>query len=377
LFSPSTNLEKVAGQLVTFFSGLAFASLLTIPQYIYMFSKFFETGIHGSGAALVGAGFITFFGPLGFITAYVVTRTIGAQAFARSDSELIGITAVITNRHPMLPDVQQEDNADLSDPDRMAIVVTASVPFAELDSIDDFRTWGRAHALLGDYKGALQAFDRAYRLNPTDARIVLDYATALYQDPDWTDPEYVLRKARDAEALESPASSASLRARTKNLQIATMLYVPGRYIDAVIAANDFLRSDLPRVHTIRLYRACGLGQLLWAYVDANRLAIGGPGWNAVMEVIRFDASVVAELDEVVCRQLRMVIDPNGREYPADCDLQFAAIHDAQLTKIAKLPAPPPPPDPACKPTLADVPNPAPPGAPDWEVTVMAWVATFP
>lgn len=378
-FTPSSNLEKVSAQLVTFFSGLAFASLLTIPQYINQFALFFQSGLKGSGGSLVGAGLLTYFGPLGFITAYVITRTIGAQAFARSDTELMGISVAVTNTHPMLPDVPEGSGEALSPADRVAVAAAAGVPFSELSSVDDFRAWGRAHSLLGDNDGALRAFDRAYQMRSDDPRIVLDYATALYQDPKWTDAEYVLRKAKDAEALETAASSATLRSRTQNLKVAAQLYVPKGYVGAVIDANAVLNSDLPPLSTTHFYRACGLGQLLWAYAEDQRVAVNSAGWNAVMAVIRFDAAITMELGEAVRKQLKGVIDPSARECAPDSDLQYGAHYDTKLCDIAKVPQAPPLPGSTYAPVPTDVPDLRPPGGKpgDWDAIVIAWVQTFP
>jgi hypothetical protein len=376
-FTPSTNLEKVSAQLVTLFSGLAFASILTIPVYIGAFASFFENGIHGHGASLLGAGLVTYFGPLGFITAYVVTRTIGAQAFARSDTELMGITATVTNNLPPLPDMVSElgDKASLSATDLITVQRAASVGFDQLTSVEDFQTWGRAHSLLGDLKGARRAFERAYTKSSGDPRVIMDYATALYNDPDWDDATYVFQKAKEAQAIETAATSPTLRARTLSLETAALLYMPARYVDAVTNANQLLSAALPPLPTTRFYRACALGQLLWAYVVSNRLIVGSPGWDAIIVFIRFDIAVAMQSGDGMRQKVKMVIDPAGRKDAHDCDLQFAACHDATLTSIAHVGAPPQAPDPKYQPALVDPPNVAAP--PAWDSDIVAWVKTFP
>jgi len=386
LFTPSSNLEKISNQLVVLFSGAAFASLLTIPHYIASFAAFFSDGIHGHESTLLGAAIITYFGPLGFINAYIVTRTVGAQAFARSDVALMGIASDLTNNLAPVPDTafaatgtaRGGGGTVLSADDLAKLNDVVAVSFSSLDTPEKLQTWGRAQFALGNVASARQAFDRAYATAPTNPRVVLDYATALYQDPSWNDFGYVLDKVELADALEQKNSAnvtPTLRARTLALKAATKLYLPDGYVDAISIVSGLIQdATLPVQQVEHFYRACGLGQLAWAYAKADLIAVGDHDWNALIDAIIFDAAVAMAMSDSLRKQVLMVADPSaGRSIDQDCDLQFVAAADPRVRSALGITAAVALPNPVFLPEVVAIPG-IPPGSPVGSIA--AWIAKF-
>jgi hypothetical protein len=357
-FLPSTNLEKVADNVATLVAGAALAQLVTIPSYVGRFATFFATnlGLNDAGKPL-GAGILLFYAPLGFVLAYVTTRTIGARAFASSDAALLRTGSKVVAELPVLPDVP----ADATPEQRAVAARIAAVSLSTLESVGDRTTWARAQSILENWKAAETAYQQVLVIDSTNAELTLEYATVLYNDEAFVEYRYILQLIDTVLKLLDADDDAELRSQALSLRAGTNLYVPGgSYIKSIVTVNDVLRnSKLQAGKTLRFYRACAFGQLYRGYLAHDRLKAGDPAARAIAALVERDAAITLTLDDDLKSQLQAVIDPARRKelgYSAyDDDLQQLAIDDAALATMCGVTSTIPAPDPATTPDPLDLP----------------------
>jgi hypothetical protein len=319
---------------------------LTIPSYVSAFDQY----VCSTGAPRpLGAAMLLFFAPLGFVLAYVFTRTVGTSAFAKYDSALWNSGREIATAIPMLPDV----DGDPTDEQRAIALKIVESSLGDLQDDTQRITWGRAQAILGNYAEANLAFTTTYPRCGSDARFLYEFATALYNDPAFDDPEYVLRLAKKGDdiAAKALAQDTVLRGRLQTLIIATYLYGAGpAYIGAIMAANTLLQSNLQPTKLVRFYRACAFGQLYRAGT------VSGPmpqqDQAAIERIINSDVAITIAFGPRYRLQVTVVIDPSKRTNPSDDDLQTIAAVSPTLCAQAGVQGPIATPTTPNPPTLA-------------------------
>lgn len=341
ILTPNTNLEQVSDRFATLLTGVAFAQVITVPTYLHAFGTYFKGEVPSdlTGASLLGAALILYFGPLGFIVAYVVTRTIGAQAFARSDLQLFQQYGLSLESLPPLPDVPDDPSPE----QRNAAATIAKCSLASLTTYSQKAAWARAQTILDHVKEAELGYQAAYVMDDSDPQLLVDYATVLYNDFDWDDMSYVLWLAKRAQSLIG-SEDHDLRSRILSLIAAANLYKYDGYIESIETINALLQdTNLAPHKTSRFYRACGFGQLYWAYSLAGKLSDAEKA--AISDIINHDVIVTLAFGSEMRDQLLMVTDPAQRpkSQVQDNDLQYFAHDDVVLQKQLGLIVPPPQP----------------------------------
>ena len=340
VLTPNTNLEQISDRFTTLLTGVAFAQILTVPAFLRKFSDYFPqiVGTDVIAAKLLGVAVLLYFAPLGFIVAYIVTRTVGAQAFARSDLALFQQYGLSLASLPPMPDVPENPTPE----QRNAAATIANYPLSSLTTYSQKAAWARAQTILGHIKDAELGYQAAYVMDDSDPQLLVDYATVLYNDLDWKDLSYVRWLASRAKLLAG-ANEYDLCARILSLIAAADLYrSDGGYIDMILTVNSLLANDClsPR-RTSRFYRACAFGQLYWSYDASGKLEAADKA--AVSDFINRDAAVTLAFGPEMRDQLLIVTDPEHRpkSQPEDNDLQYFACFDDNLRALLGLKAAPP------------------------------------
>jgi hypothetical protein len=342
---PSTNLETVADQLTKFITGAAFASIAVAAGYIDQFGRLVASALslRQPTGVLLGDMLFLMYGSLGFVIAYIITRTVLGNVFEEADARLLHRGA--EQLDVMLPDV-----GDDATPEQRALAASiVRVPFSTLTSVDQRLTWARAQTILGDYPKARIAYSSIYATAPDNPDVVIEFATALYNDRSFKDFEYVLALATTAKKLKE--DDDELQARVAALIAAANLYIPTGYITSIQTTNDVLATRFAVPEVMRFYRACAFGQLYRAYRDAGKLPRpeGGAAPSddelAISERITSDTKISFGFGENYRDKFRSVAMPPP-EKSSDNDLQaFAADHPDFAVGVLKLKEPPPQPDP--------------------------------
>ena len=338
ILQPGTNLVTISNSLTQYLTGAAFASLAVAAGYVDAFGQLVEHSLtYGQGwGRLAGDMILIGYASLGFLMSYILTSTIGAIAFLKYDQKLLGKGKQEISW--ALPDNVASANAEQT---ALAEKIV-KLPFSSMKTEQQQITWARAQVIVKAYGTARRAYAALYASSPNDPDVLIEFATALYNDPSFQDPSYVLQILGDAWKLVSDSDAVRL-SRLLALKAATNLYVPGGYVEAIEVVNDFIRRRLPATKTMHFYRACGFGQLYRAYRDNNAFAIGDSTDKALSARIISDVSVTLGFGKEYSDEVVIVSeDPSSRppDRIDDDDLQaFAADHPAYAAMVG-LQAPP-------------------------------------
>jgi hypothetical protein len=326
-FSPSKNLDTVADRFATLVAGAVLSQLATIPSYVNRFATFFSTnlGLRDAGKPL-GVAIILVYAPLGFVLAYVATRTIGARAFASSDIALLRTGSKVVAELPVLPDIVDE-----ATPDQRAVAARiAAVPLSTLESVRDRTAWARAQSILKNWKAAETAYQQVLVIDNTNPKLTLEYATVLYNDEAFLEYAYILQLVDVVLELLDANDDDELRSQALSLRAGTNLYVPGgSYIESIVTVNEVLRDpNLQPGQTLRFYRACAFGQLYRGYLANRRIVKGDDMARAIAELVESDVAITLAFGGNLKSQLQAVIDPSIRK-----KLGYSK-HDDDLQQLA-------------------------------------------
>jgi hypothetical protein len=261
---PSTNLENVADSLTKYVTGAAFASLAATAAYVDGFGKFIGQAITGSAAPVLAGMTLIAYSALGFIISYIVTRIFLSESFRDADNRLLNKASEIFNA--VLPDVG--DDATVEQKALANQIIKLS--FERLTRDSERLAWARAQDIVGDEPKARIAYASLYATNPNDVDVIIEFATALYDDAAFKDNDFILSLIDKAKSLVRD-DDEERQARIAALKAATYLYVSGGYPKTILIVNDALKRGLSPSMTFRFHRACAFGQMYRAYKDNNKL----------------------------------------------------------------------------------------------------------
>lgn len=370
---PGTKLDSVIDSILPALTGGVVTFALTQASHFNTMFLHLAQLPTTSSSQLLGIGILAYFTPLGFMLSYTLTSTVGALAFKRAQETLVEQSAMVRS-FPSFPDLPLEPTDD-----QIAAAKTiASRPYVSLLDASEKATWARAQTILENYVDAIRAYQDAIVLDPRNAGLIIDYATAIYNEPSIDDVPFVLQLVSRAETICGAQAPELLRQRIYALKAAAMLYQPGRYEDVIQLVNTWISGPVSATRFARFYRACAFGQLYESCAPAALPAAAPyvtlPGADdvALRALVRNDVALtlIAAQDKGA-ENVRMVMDPASPRVNADDDdLQLLAADDPLLRTVAGLAAPPPPPPAPHPPAPTQIPNPllAPPG------TLATWIA---
>lgn len=333
---PSTNLETVAEQLTKFITGAAFASIALAAGYIDRFG----TLVAGSltqpappAASIIGDMVLVGYATLGFTISYIVTRTELSLAFRQADAELLNEASARISEE--LPDIGP---ADVTNELRTIAKRIATIPFESLRYDEERLTWSRAQAIVGDWAKARTGYAKLYAARMKDPDIIIEYATAVYNDDPRGEHDLVLSLLKSAAGVAGTDSRR--RSRIDALTAAAYLYVSGGYVSTIETVNASLELGVEASRNLRYYRACAFGQLYRAYTDARRLT--KPDEDQITKRITNDSVITAAFGDTYRKELIDVVFPS-KDSPEDDDLQaFASTHPEYVRRVLGVTTDPPP-----------------------------------
>lgn len=372
---PSSKLEKITDSLMPAATG---GILVGAATQIGKFSHFFDSALllqPGNAASLLGVASLGYFGPIGFMLGYSVTRTIGSDVFKRADEKLVQASSLV-QKLPTMPDLPLSP----SEQDRAAAQEVCKIPYAALSGASEKAAWARAQTILLNYSDALKAYQDALVLDPRNAPLLMDYAISIYNDPALENTDVtislVLSLVDQSASVAGPGASPRLQSRINVVRAAAHLYVAGGYETTIEIVNKWILTPaVPLTAMSRFYRACAFGQLYRSCVPAGANVnsvplvpgVGAQDFQALTSLVQNDlALTLVAAGSAGLEQAVTVIDPSspGRAQPSnsnDDDLQVLAIDCPALQKqvgvsvTPALPTSPQPPLPKTMPAPTAVP----------------------
>lgn len=333
---PSTNLETVADSLTKYVAGGALVSLGASAAYVDAFGKWVAQAVPSAPAAVgvLGGVFLIGYGSLGFLIGYIVTRTELSESFNLADAKLLHQATQCIDA--VLPDTPEKATKEEQG---IAASIVRQFSFASLRSEQERLTWARAQAILNHKEEARNAYAALYGSNPKNPDIVIEYATACYNDDKFDDCRFILALLEDASNLPDAKNDAERKKRIAALKAVTYLYVKGGYVDAIETVNDFLDTGLTPAKTLRFYRACGFAQMYRARKSAGKLTVGDSDDQAITDRITMDTAVTTGFGpDYKALFTQCVVPPD--DSPKEDDFQAFTADHPDYAKMLGVPKPP-------------------------------------
>jgi tetratricopeptide (TPR) repeat protein len=337
----NTNLQKVSDWLTTVITGLALTQLLDVPTHIKDLSAYLGGGLGGAnpsdGVYAIALGMVLYFPTIGFLLGYIATRTVLTRTFDEVDRSLT-FTPDERAKVDALPRLIELPDAPSND-DLAAARKIAQADPTTLTTAEEKAAYARALTLLGKFEQAIPWYQQALALTPNDARLLEQYAFALFDDQDSDAWQMVPVLER---ALSLSQGDLTAKARITTNLILTWLYVqPDGFVRAIDLANTFIAdTSLDKRPIVFFYRACAYGQLYSALKQGRNIsgAVPSTDLGVVAKQIQEDTDAALAMAPSLRSQFYLVTQSQakqpGRDESADDDLaSFARDFPAYKQRV--------------------------------------------
>jgi tetratricopeptide (TPR) repeat protein len=266
---------------------------------------------------------VLYFPTIGFLLGYIATRTVLTRTFDEVDRSLTftpdeRVKVDALPRLIELPDAPSND--DLATARKLAQADPTTLTTAE-----EKATYARALTLLDKYEQAIPWYQQALALTPNDARLLEQYAFALFHDEN-SDAWQMIPVLERALTLSQDDLVAKARITT-NL-ILTWLYVqPDGFVRAIDVANKFIADTaLDKRPIVFFYRTCAYGQLYTTLKQGRNIsgAVPSSDLGVVGKQIQEDTDTALAMAPSLRSQFCLVTESQakdpGRDESTDDDL---------------------------------------------------------
>ncbi len=179
----NTNLEQVSDWLTKIIVGVGLVELKDAPAFVTRAGRYFGAGFGGGPGAeafneRLAAAILVFFGGLGLLAGYLLTRMFFSAAFRRADVGTVG-----DEEAKAVADTPLESEGRKIDLPAAAKAVSARLARAPREAVEGsaegLAAWARVQFDNGQYQDAITAYAAAVKLSPSDPRLRYAYAIAL------------------------------------------------------------------------------------------------------------------------------------------------------------------------------------------------------
>ena len=290
----NNNLVEVSDWLTKIIVGLGLIHLSRVPVYLQRAGYYVGTGLRrpdGEIPEQFAAALILYFALLGFLAGYLVTRLFLGPAFRDADAATAAeiksllaaeVEATPGERKPLAPSAK-------ATAERLAALPLSEIP----NEAEQLAAWGRAKFEEERYSEAVEALERAVRLNPGNPRFRYLLALALkYSKASESD---VVGQLEEALRLVAGGAQPSMRERIYISYTFNALFLapPDGFNRARRAAEEFLTNPGARIPPeILVNLACAYGQE-YAFRkgdDSARAELRAKALAAVRKTLEIDGS---------------------------------------------------------------------------------------
>jgi tetratricopeptide (TPR) repeat protein len=179
----NTNLEQVSDWLTKIIVGVGLVELKNAPAFVTRAGRYFGAGFGGGPdvAAFnerLAAAILVFFGGIGLLAGYLLTRMFFSAAFRRADVGTVG-----DEEAKAVADTPLESEGRKIELSAAAKAISARLARASREEVEGsaegLAAWARVQFDNGQYEDAITAYANAVKLSPSDPRLRYVYAIAL------------------------------------------------------------------------------------------------------------------------------------------------------------------------------------------------------
>lgn len=323
----NTNLTDISDWLTKIIVGVTLIQLQRIPDNLNRASLFVADSIGGPQQKSFAGAILVFFSVGGFLGGYLFTRLFLTGAFFRADQPNLTAADAAALRDAVIS--QESGSQSISGDAEAAAKQILNKRLDELTSLVEIAAWAKAQLIAKNYQAALDGYNKAIALSPSDVKLRIERAVA--SSGAGLPREIVKEQLLEAHKWLTPETDAKIKANLYKELTYAYLYLnpPEGFNGAIQYAKEFL-DDPNNVRVGRVVAkiytnlACAYGQKFrWSRDNdpsVDLKALRNDALNAVKAAVTIDPSVQA--------QLRMLLDPTfPNKDPQENDLEVFAGDD--------------------------------------------------
>jgi len=323
----NTNLTDISDWLTKIIVGVTLIELQKIPENLNRASLFIAYSIGGPEQKSFAGAILVFFSVGGFLGGYLFTRLFLTGAFFRADQPNLTAAGAAALRDAVIS--QESGSQSISGDAEAAARQIVNKRLDELSSLEEIAAWAKAQLIAKNYQAALDGYNKAIALSPTDVKLRIERAVA--SSGAGLPRDLVKEQLLEAHKWLTPQTDPKVKANLYKELTYAYLYLapPEGFTGTIQYAKEFLADDnnvrLGRV-VAKIYTnlACAYGQKFrWSRdndPNVDLKTVRDNALNAVKAAVTIDPSVQA--------QLRMLLDPEfPNKDPEENDLEVFARDD--------------------------------------------------
>jgi tetratricopeptide (TPR) repeat protein len=318
----NTNLTDISDWLTKIIVGLTLIQLQKIPDNLSRASLFIAYSLGGTEQKSFAAGILVFFSVGGFLGGYLFTRLFLTGAFYRADQPNLTALGAEALRNAVIS--QESGSQQVSSDAEAAAKQMLSKSLDQLSSPQEIGDWAKAQSIAKNYQAAVEGYNKAISLCPTDVKLRLERAIAC--SGAGLPRNLIKEQLLDAYKWLTPQTSPELKANLYKELTYAYLYVdpPEGFMGAIRYAEEYLNDPAnrrvgPVFAKIGINLAAAYGQKYhWYSLHTDPTVELQATRDKALAAIK--AAVAA--DPAVKDQLRMLMDPaSPKKNPDENDLE--------------------------------------------------------
>jgi tetratricopeptide (TPR) repeat protein len=327
----NTNLTDISDWLTKIIVGVTLIELQKIPENLNRASLFIADSIGGPEQKSFAGAILVFFSVGGFLGGYLFTRLFLTGAFFRADQPNLTAAGAAALRDAVIS--QESGSQSISSDAEAAARQILNKRLDELLSLEEIAAWAKAQLIAKNYQAALEGYNKAIALSPTDVKLRVERAVA--SSGAGLPRDIVKEQLLEAHKWLTPQTDAKIKANLYKELTYAYLYLnpPEGFTGAIQYANEFL-DDANNVRIGRVVAkiytnlACAYGQK-YRWHGGDDPVSRNDALNAVKAAVTIDPSVQA--------QLRMLLDPEfPNKDPKENDLEIF-VNDDEFREAVGMP----------------------------------------
>lgn len=203
----NTNLEQVSDWLTKIIVGVGLVQLKSAPAAFERLSHFVGSSFSRDGANQPAAdqhagALIILFLVWGFVSGFLITRMYFTGAFARLDRSALGLENLPAAKTAIDAGIIASDIAGRNKPtlklDSRQAADIEQRGLLVFERAGKPEVWAKVKLANREYGAAIEGYQAAIRMHPSDWLLRFEYATALF----WSDPEHVDKRTVETARLQ-------------------------------------------------------------------------------------------------------------------------------------------------------------------------------
>ncbi len=182
IYQVSSHLDRILEWLTTLIVGLTLVQWEKVVAGFNSISGFISYGIYPQDQSLnqpFVASIMFYFPVIGFIGAYLMTRTYLSRVFEETDVGGLKLDAGV-RLELNKSDLTNPQNMTLNPDLKNAANKILDYRLDQISSLEDIIAWSKAQLAASNYENAVEGYKKAVAGAPSDIQLRLEYLNALY-----------------------------------------------------------------------------------------------------------------------------------------------------------------------------------------------------